>query len=174
MPEEWLNLIVDYAFGIGVISSKRATRSLLSTLSLLECVNERNHWFLALLLLITRFDSDQTAKLIDYVLYSDDLELIWPKKNADRMEFFEMTKILVMPHVKRLLRPLTFQRLMNSNLPIFHLLLHYSHINYLGLLDFSELLDYFVLQLIFGHKFQVDSDFFLSNFTFRLFFLLVC
>lgn len=158
MSEEWLNLIIEYGFGIGLITNKKAIRSLLSILTLPECVNERNHWFLALILLISRFDPKQTIRLINSVLASKNLEIIWPKKNVNSTDFFEMIKIEVMPFVERSIRPLTLQRLRHSNVPIFHLLLHYSYRNYLGLLDFSQLLDYFVLQLIFGPKFQVRSD----------------
>lgn len=150
---------MDYAFGIGLISSKRTIRSKLSTTHLPLTVNERSPWFLGFLFLMTRFDHELTIQLIDSILLSPNLELVWPRSDANSTEFFDSIQKKIMPTVHKLLNKskfkLVLQRLHHFNVPVFHLLAHFTYRHYIGFLNYAQFIDYFVLQLILGPKFQV-------------------
>lgn len=146
-------MIVDYSFNIGLISNKRTIRSRLSTVKFPRTGDDLGDWFIATLLLITRFDIESSLKLIKSVLHGHNS--IWQSKTS----FFQHIQERLMPLVHTLLKDrkfeLVLQEVRHSNVPIFHLLTHFSYRNYFGLLSFHQLIEYFVLQVTVGPSFQV-------------------
>ncbi|KAI6182416.1 hypothetical protein M3Y97_00378000 [Aphelenchoides bicaudatus] len=154
-PDE---LIIDYAFGLGLVSNKRPLRLKLANISLPQPVDNRNDWFLATLLLFAKFDMDLVSRTINGILSFIDLELTWPALSIQTNGFFASIQQKLMPLVHKLLSDSYFelvrQRVQHSNVPLFHLLAHFTYRNYIGFISYEQLVEYFAMQLIVGPHFQ--------------------